>query len=97
MRALSLPLEHPAPDAREFVDILAGKSASHRVPLIEYIVDDVVMKPIVEYPEDVFDAVMAINVRGSFLACKYGLPRMNDGGSIVMETGSNMTGTAKTR
>jgi uroporphyrinogen decarboxylase len=48
MRALSLPLEHPAPDAREFVDILAGKSASHRVPLIEYIVDDVVMKPIVE-------------------------------------------------
>jgi uroporphyrinogen decarboxylase len=48
MRALSLPLEHPAPDAREFVDILAGKSASSRVPLVEYIVDDVVMKPIVE-------------------------------------------------
>ena len=48
MRALSLPLEHPAPDARECVDILAGKSASSRVPLVEYIVDDVVMKPIVE-------------------------------------------------
>jgi uroporphyrinogen decarboxylase len=48
MRALSLPLEHPAPDAREFVDILAGKSASHRVPLVEYIVDDVVMKPVLE-------------------------------------------------
>ena len=48
MRALSLPLDHPAPDAREFIDILSGKSASRRVPLIEYIVDDVVMKPVVE-------------------------------------------------
>jgi NAD(P)-dependent dehydrogenase (short-subunit alcohol dehydrogenase family) len=26
---------------------------------------------------------MAVNVRASFLACKYGLPRMNDGGSIL--------------
>jgi len=44
------------------------------------------IKPITEYPEDIFDAVMAINVRGSFLACKYGLPQMNDGGSIVITT-----------
>jgi NAD(P)-dependent dehydrogenase (short-subunit alcohol dehydrogenase family) len=43
-----------------------------------------VIKPVVEYPEDVFDAVMAVNVRGSFLACKYCLPQMNDGGSIVI-------------
>jgi NAD(P)-dependent dehydrogenase (short-subunit alcohol dehydrogenase family) len=43
-----------------------------------------VIKPVTEYPEDVFDAVMAINVRGSFLACKYGLPLMNDGGSIII-------------
>jgi len=43
-----------------------------------------VVKPITEYPEDVFDAVMAVNVRGSFLACKYGLPQMNDGGSIII-------------
>lgn len=41
-------------------------------------------KPIVEYPEDNFDAVMAVNVRASFLACKYGLPKMNDNGSIIM-------------
>jgi NAD(P)-dependent dehydrogenase (short-subunit alcohol dehydrogenase family) len=43
-----------------------------------------VTKPVTEFPEDVFDAVMAVNVRGSFLACKYGLPQMNDGGSIVI-------------
>lgn len=40
--------------------------------------------PVTEYPEDVFDAVMAVHVRGSFLACKYGLPQMNDGGSIII-------------
>jgi NAD(P)-dependent dehydrogenase (short-subunit alcohol dehydrogenase family) len=43
-----------------------------------------VIKPITEFPEEVFDTVMAVNVRSSFLACKYGLPQMNDGGSIIM-------------
>jgi NAD(P)-dependent dehydrogenase (short-subunit alcohol dehydrogenase family) len=43
-----------------------------------------VVRPIIEYPEEVFDTVMAVNVRGSFLACKYGLPQMNDGGSIII-------------
>ncbi|MAF48550.1 MAG: SDR family NAD(P)-dependent oxidoreductase [Rhodospirillales bacterium] len=42
------------------------------------------MAPITEYPEEVFDRVMAVNVRASFLACKYGLPQMNDGGSIII-------------
>jgi NAD(P)-dependent dehydrogenase (short-subunit alcohol dehydrogenase family) len=40
--------------------------------------------PTVEYPEDVFDAVMAVHVRGSFLCCKYGIPQMNDGGSVIL-------------
>jgi NAD(P)-dependent dehydrogenase (short-subunit alcohol dehydrogenase family) len=40
--------------------------------------------PTTEYPEDVFDAVMAVHVRGTFLCCKYGLPHMNDGGSIII-------------
>ena len=51
------------------------------------------IKPITEFPEEVFDSVMAINVRGSFLACKYGLPNMNDGGSIII-TSSIMGVTA---
>ncbi|MHB1343970.1 MAG: SDR family NAD(P)-dependent oxidoreductase [Thermoleophilia bacterium] len=50
-----------------------------------------VIAPVTEYPEDVFDAVMATNVRGSFLACKYGLPLMNDGGSIIIT--SSIMGT----
>ncbi len=43
-----------------------------------------VVRPVIDYPEDVFDQVMAVNVRASFLACKYGLPKMNDGGSIII-------------
>ncbi|MDP1748315.1 MAG: SDR family NAD(P)-dependent oxidoreductase [Reyranella sp.] len=43
-----------------------------------------VIRPVTDYPEDVFDAVMAVNLKGSFLACKYGLPHMRDGGSIIM-------------
>ena len=40
--------------------------------------------PVTQYPEDAFDALIAVHVRGAFLACKYGLPRMNDGGSIIV-------------
>lgn len=43
-----------------------------------------VIRPVTDYPEDVFDAVIAVNLKGSFLACKYGLPGMRDGGSIIM-------------
>lgn len=52
-----------------------------------------VIKNITEYPEDIFDEVLAINVKGTFLACKYALPQMNDGGSIII-TSSIMGVTA---
>jgi NAD(P)-dependent dehydrogenase (short-subunit alcohol dehydrogenase family) len=40
--------------------------------------------PVTEYPEDAFDAQIRVHVRGAFLACKYGLPRMRDGGSVII-------------
>ena len=43
-----------------------------------------VVAPATDYPEDVFDRVMAVHVNGAFLTCKYALPQMNDGGSIVI-------------
>jgi len=43
-----------------------------------------VVAPVTDYPEDVFDQVLAVHVRGAFLACKYGLPAMKDGGSIII-------------
>jgi NAD(P)-dependent dehydrogenase (short-subunit alcohol dehydrogenase family) len=42
--------------------------------------------PIAEYPEDVFDRVMAVNVRGSFLLAKHALPVMRDGGSMIFNS-----------
>ena len=43
-----------------------------------------IVKPIVEYPDETFDKVMAVNVRGVWLGTKYVLPEMNDGGSIII-------------
>jgi len=40
--------------------------------------------PIESFPTDVFDAVYAVHVRGAFLAAKYAVPKMNDGGAIVI-------------
>lgn len=43
-----------------------------------------VVKPISDYPEEIFDKVIAVNVKGTWLGNKYVLPQMNDGGSIIM-------------
>lgn len=45
--------------------------------------------PLTEYPEETFDAVMAVNVRGVFLGLKYVLPVMKEQRSgVVINTGS---------
>jgi uroporphyrinogen decarboxylase len=43
-----IPLKHPAPDAEYFINVLMNRKNPGRVPLVEYIVDDVVMQPVVE-------------------------------------------------
>jgi NAD(P)-dependent dehydrogenase (short-subunit alcohol dehydrogenase family) len=43
-----------------------------------------VVAPIHAYPEDVFDAVQGVHVKGAFLMCRAAVPHMNDGGSIVI-------------
>src|SRR5450755_713350 len=40
--------------------------------------------PVTEYPEDIFDSVIAVHVKGAFLTAKHVLPHMNDGGSIII-------------
>ena len=41
-----LPLSNPQPDAGAFIDILMGRRDRTRPPLVEYLVDDVLRKPI---------------------------------------------------
>lgn len=43
-----------------------------------------VVKPIVDYPDDIFDKVVAVNIKGVWLGNKHVLPQMNEGGSIIM-------------
>lgn len=40
--------------------------------------------PITDYPEDIFDNVVNVNIKGSFLALKYAIPHMSSGGSIIV-------------
>ncbi len=40
--------------------------------------------PITDYPEDIFDSVIDVNIKGSFLALKYAIPHMTSGASIIV-------------
>ena len=42
-----------------------------------------VVAPLTEYPEDVFDQVLAVNVKGVFLGLKHVMPVITEGGSII--------------
>ena len=48
MSKYKVPIKKPKPDIDEFLKIMNGESSIKRVPLVEYVVDDVVMKPILE-------------------------------------------------
>jgi NAD(P)-dependent dehydrogenase (short-subunit alcohol dehydrogenase family) len=55
------------------------------------------VKPITEYPEEVFDKVIAVNVKGVWLGCKYMLPVMSEGGSIIITSSvAGLKGSAGT-
>lgn len=54
-----------------------------------------IVKPIAEYPEDIFDRVLAINVRGMFLGLKFVLPVMiSQRSGAVINTASKASHTA---
>ena len=40
--------------------------------------------PIDSYPEDVFDSVYSVHVKGAFLVCQHAVPHINEGGSIII-------------
>ncbi|TLP71127.1 SDR family NAD(P)-dependent oxidoreductase [Maribacter sp. ACAM166] len=43
-----------------------------------------VSKSIEEYPELVFDQVIAVNLKGVWLGCQYIIPKMEQGGSVII-------------
>jgi len=56
------------------------------------------LKEITEYPEDIYDRLMAVNLKGVFLGMKYAIPYMlkNGKGSIInMASISGIVGTPR--
>ena len=45
-----------------------------------------VISGIEEYPDDGLDTVFRVHVRGAFLGCKYAVPHMGRGGSIIINS-----------
>lgn len=41
-------------------------------------------KPIAEYPDEIFDRVISVNLKGVWLGCKHVIPHMADGGSVII-------------
>ncbi len=41
-------------------------------------------KPLVDYPENIFDKVIAVNLKGVWLGCQHVLPKMEEGGSVMI-------------
>jgi NAD(P)-dependent dehydrogenase (short-subunit alcohol dehydrogenase family) len=72
-----------AAQTRKYVDETVARFGKIDV-LFSNAGNDGPLMPITEYPEDLFDSIIATHVRGGFLACKYVLPQMNDGGSIII-------------
>lgn len=55
-----------------------------------------VVFPLTKYPEEMFDQVMAVNVKGVWLGMKYGFPLMKNGGSVVITSSvAGLRGTAQ--
>jgi uroporphyrinogen decarboxylase len=48
LRRYLVPLEKPEPDVQAFVRSLRGESVPRRVPLVEYLVDEALMQPLLE-------------------------------------------------
>ena len=63
------------------------ESLKRDVPVIDILVNNAGISgfigPLVDYPVESFDRVMAVNARGVFLGMKHSAPAMADGGSIV--------------
>lgn len=82
-----------AEDSKKYVDTCLSRYGK-----IDYFFNNAgiegVVKPLEEYPDEVFDKVIAVNVKGVFLGMKYVVPKIENGGSIVItSSGAGFQGT----
>lgn len=46
--------------------------------------DPATIAPLADYSIEAFDRTIAVHVRGAFLCCKFAIPAMRDGGSVII-------------
>ena len=72
-------------DTKKYIDIAVERYGKIDILFSNAGVEGVV-KPLTEYPEDVFNKVLAVNLKGVWLSIKHSFPVMekNGGGSIII-------------
>jgi uroporphyrinogen decarboxylase len=48
MNEFKVPIETPKPDIHRFLDAMSGKTIPEKVPMVEYLIDNALMQPILE-------------------------------------------------
>jgi NAD(P)-dependent dehydrogenase (short-subunit alcohol dehydrogenase family) len=43
-----------------------------------------ISSPLAAYPDEIFDKVIAVNLKGVWLGCKHVIPKMSEGGSVII-------------
>ena len=43
-----------------------------------------IVSPMADYPEDEFDKIISVNIKGVWLGCQYVMPKMSEGGSVII-------------
>jgi NAD(P)-dependent dehydrogenase (short-subunit alcohol dehydrogenase family) len=89
-----LPTEHSGGAVADVTDSAAVKAAvdaaTKRFGQLDIVFANAgifgVVAPVTEYPQDVFERVMAVNVLGPFLLAKHALPKMRHGGSLIINS-----------
>ncbi|MDZ7717413.1 MAG: SDR family NAD(P)-dependent oxidoreductase [Balneolaceae bacterium] len=76
-----------AEDAKNYIEKAVQEFGSIDILFLNAGIEGVV-KPLTEYPEDVYDKVMAVNAKSVWLGMKYAFPYMekNGGGSIIINS-----------
>jgi NAD(P)-dependent dehydrogenase (short-subunit alcohol dehydrogenase family) len=72
-----------AEDVKRAIDLALGRFGAIDV-LFSNAGNFGVVRPIADYPLDVFESVYAVHVRGAFLVAKYGVPHLRDGGTMII-------------
>jgi NAD(P)-dependent dehydrogenase (short-subunit alcohol dehydrogenase family) len=72
-----------AEDVKRAIDLAIGRFGAIDV-LFSNAGNFGTVRPIADFPLEVFESVYAVHVRGAFLVAKHGVPHLRDGGAMII-------------